>query len=213
MRVLDLFCCAGGAATGLSCAGFDVVGVDIDPQPNYPFEFSQMDAIEALRVLRDGPIPGLPRFDLIWASPPCQHFIRSGLVDKSKTVDLLTPTRSLLQEIGIPYILENVPGAPMRPDVILCGSMFGLPVRRHRWFELSDPIAFLVPQCDHTDPVVGVYGHPHGERGAWPGMLPGSQDTWGEALGIDWMSAPELSQAIPPAYSEYLARAWLRSRG
>ncbi len=195
MKALDLFCKAGGASMGLHRAGYEVTGVDIEPQPNYPFEFVQADAMEF-------PLHG---YDLVWASPPCQRYIRSGLVKKTGTPDLVGPIRERLTAIGTPaWIIENVPGAPLRPDVILCGSMFGLAVRRHRWFELSTDKLIMGMECDHSQPAVGVYGHPHGDRGAWPGMLPGSLKSWSEAMGIDWMTAPELSQAIPPAYSEYL---------
>lgn len=196
---LDLFCGAGGAAMGLHRAGFDIVGVDINPQHNFPFEFIQADALE---IEIDG-------YDLIWASPPCQRYIRSGLVDKSKTVDLVGPIRERLQASTSDWIIENVPGAPLRRDVVLCGSMFGLPVRRHRWFELSFSWEEPPMKCDHSEPAVGVYGHPHGKRGAWPGMLPGTLETWKEAMGIDWMTSRELTQAIPPAYSEYIARRML----
>jgi DNA (cytosine-5)-methyltransferase 1 len=196
-RALDLFCGAGGASMGLHQAGFTVTGVDINPQPNYPFEFVQADALEY-------PLDG---FDLIWASPPCQAFIRSGLVNKEDTIDLLTPIRKKLLKQDAPWIIENVPGAPMRADYILCGSMFGLPIRRHRWFEISYPKYFLAPPCNHNRPIVGVYGRPHGINGAWRGMLPGTLESWSQAMEIDWMTVKELSQAIPPAYSEFLAGA------
>lgn len=189
---------------GLHRAGFTVTGIDIEPQPEYPFEFIQADALR--------PPVNLEDFDLIWASPPCQAYIRSGLVNKSKAPDLVGPVREMLERSGVPWIIENVPGAPLRADAVLCGSAFGLPVRRHRVFEMSWAPCLLTPACDHSRPVVGVYGNPHGESGAWPGMLPGTLETWREAMGIDWMGAASLSQAIPPAYSEFLARAMLSAR-
>ena len=199
-RALDLFCGAGGASMGLYRAGFEVVGVDIVDQPNYPFEFIRGDALDA----------ELDAFDFVWASPPCQAYIQGGLVkNQSERPALIEPVRAKLTEWGGPFAIENVPGAPLRRDLILCGSMFGLKLRRHRIFECENfggPV-FLQPACQHDGPVVGVYGSPHGKRGAWPGMLPGSLATWSEAMGIDWMSVKELSQAIPPAYSEYIARA------
>lgn len=207
-RLLDLFCGAGGAAMGYSRAGFEVVGVDIRPQPRYPFEFVQFDALDALRPntsingrrVRD-------YFDAIHASPPCQAYIRSGMVAKDgRHSDLLGPTRELLRETGLPWVIENVPGAPMRPDAVLCGSMFGLGVRRHRWFEFSWGEPLLTLACDHTRPVTGVYGHPHGKGGAWRNgkrpMLPSDRETWSREMGIDWMQPLELAAAIPPAYTE-----------
>lgn len=197
-RLLDLFCGAGGAGMGYHRAGFEVIGVDINPQPNYPFEFHRANA---LRTDVEWAL-----FDAVHASPPCQRYIRSGNVDRSKHPDLLGPTRTLLEASGLPWVIENVPGAPMRADVLLCGSMFGLEVRRHRWFESNVSLPPWVPSCDHSRPVTGVYGHPHGADGAAPGMLPGDLTTWSRAMGIDWMSAPELANAIPPAYTEWIGR-------
>jgi DNA (cytosine-5)-methyltransferase 1 len=200
-RLLDLFCGAGGAAVGYHRAGFDVVGVDIKPQPRYPFEFVQQDALD---YLHDGLSPVLAaHFDVIHASPPCQAYIRGGLT-KGLHPDLLPWTRELLEQVGLPWIIENVPGAPMRADALLCGSMFALPIRRHRWFETSWATPILTPPCDHSGPIVGVYGHPHGKAGAGKGMLPGSLSSWSEALEIDWMTAAELADAIPPAYTEWV---------
>jgi DNA (cytosine-5)-methyltransferase 1 len=127
---------------------------------------------------------------------------------KGEHPELIEPVRDMLTAWGGPFVIENVPGAPLRKDLILCGSMFDLAVRRHRWFECENfggPM-FLTPTCDHSRPVAGVYGSPHGKQGAWPGMLPGSLSSWSEAMGIDWMNVKELSQAVPPAYSEYIAR-------
>jgi DNA (cytosine-5)-methyltransferase 1 len=191
-RLLDLFCGAGGAAMGYHRAGFDVVGVDILPRPSYPFTFLQGDALEA----------DFAGFDAVHASPPCQRYIRSGNVDRARHPDLLGPTRELLEASGLPWAIENVPGAPMRPDVVLCGSIFGLDVRRHRWFELSTATPVLTLACDHSRPITGVYGNPHGAGGAWRGMLPSDRATWARGLGIDWMDVDELALAIPPAYTE-----------
>jgi len=194
-RLLDLFCKAGGAGVGYHRAGFDVVGVDIEPQPNYPFEFHQADALEF-------PLHG---FDAIHASPPCPLYIRGGLAAKDgRHPDLLPPTRARLEDAGIPWVIENVPGAPMRADVVLCGSMFGLDVRRHRWFEAGFPTSPWTLACDHSRPIAGVYGHPHGAGGAAPGMLPSDLPTWSRAMGIDWMTAAEIASAIPPAYTQWI---------
>lgn len=208
-RLLDLFCGAGGAAMGYHRAGFEVVGVDIAPQPRYPFEFHCWDALEFAAFAPSPPFP----VDAIHASPPCQRYIRSGNVDREKHPDLLPATRQVLERSGVPWVIENVPGAPMRPDVVLCGSQFGLEVRRHRWFEFSTPTTVLVPPCDHSYPVAGVYGHPHGAKGAAPGMLPGDVETWSRGMGIDWMTAPELANAIPPAYSEVIGGVLLEQIG
>ena len=201
LRALDLFCGAGGASMGLHRAGFDVIGVDHRPQPRYPFVFVQGDALRPPVRLED--------FDLIWASPPCQAYIRSGTVNKDRAPRLIKPVRAMLKAAGAPFVIENVPGAPIRPDVRLCGSQFGLAVRRHRAFETSWRAFSLMAPCDHSKPAVGVYGNPHGKRGAWPGMLPSDLGTWSRAMGIDWMDASEIAQAIPPVYAEYIARAFL----
>ena len=198
-RLLDLFCGAGGAAMGYHRAGFDVTGVDIRPQPRYPFEFVQADALDYLATAN------LSSFDAIHASPPCQRYVRSGMFDHSNHPDLLPPTREALAETGLPGLIENVPGAPMRADLKLCGCMFGLKVKRERWFETSWGAFDMRPPCYHPEPVVGVYGHPRGRRSkqgkpwGW-----GNYSDWVTAMGIDWMRGEELAQAIPPAYTEYI---------
>lgn len=211
-RLLDLFCKAGGAAMGYHRAGFEIVGVDIEPQPRYPFEFHQADAMTF-------PLEG---FDVIHASPPCQRF-SSKTVDKDHHPDLITPLRRRL--IGTPdapgpcwdaqvlYVIENVVGAPLVDPATLCGSMFGLRVRRHRWFE-GQVARHLGMPCEHGwqdhDPVFWLYDHEHwfqsgivhvfGQGGGK------GKEHWPEAMGIDWMTRGELSQAIPPAYTEYIGR-------
>lgn len=165
-RLLDLFCKAGGAAVGYWRAGFDVIGVDIEPQPHYPFPFWQADALQILSTVRRGDV------DAIHASPPCQAFsaLRNMKNAKEDHVDLLTPARLLLARTGVPFVIENVPGAPMRRDFVLCGTMFGLgtadaQLRRHRWFEVSFRPSALVPPCSHTrTKCVEVYGHPSWRR-------------------------------------------------
>lgn len=199
VKLLDLFSGAGGCSVGYHRAGFDVTGVDIEPHPDYPYELVVDDAVSVL-----GDVSWLRTFDAIHASPPCQRYVRSGNVDRERHPDLLPVVRDLLGASGLPYVIENVPGAPMRVDLVLCGSMFGLEVRRHRWFEANWPLSPWTLACDHSKPVTGVYGHPHGRNGAAPGMLPGDLATWSRAMGIDWMTASDLAEAIPPAYTEHI---------
>lgn len=219
MKLLDLFCGAGGAAMGYHRAGFEVVGVDIRPQKNYPFEFHQGDAMTW----------PLDSYDTIHASPPCQRFtaLRS-MPTALEHPDLLTPTRERLKASRLPYVIENVEGAPMPEAFTLCGSSFGLgtgdaELRRHRQFETNVGL-ILVPPCYHGQRAVaiGVYGHTGGSstraRSRVIGVYGGHGrnrrrdfNTQGfsiaqrrEAMGIDWMTGTELSQAIPPAYTEWI---------
>ena len=201
-RALDLFCCAGGASMGLHRAGFDVVGVDIDPQPRYPFGFTQADAMAY-------PLDG---FDFIWASPPCQQFCALATrEDLSGYPDLVDPIRQRLLAWGGPFVIENVPGAPLRKDLVLCGAMFGLRSYRHRLFECSFPIE----QPPHPKHLVRVNRRGENRREHWAngGFMTITGDVGvycgPGAMGIDWMSGNELSEAIPPAYSEYIGRAAL----
>jgi site-specific DNA-cytosine methylase len=143
-RLLDLFCGAGGAAMGYSRAGFEVVGVDIEPQPNYPFEFVQGDALE---VLWGHGYWGVPAdFDAIHASPPCQHYanVTRWRGDQADHPDLIAPVRDLLEQTGLPYVIENVRTAELRSCFLLCGSHFLLPIRRHRYFVVEGPAADAV---------------------------------------------------------------------
>jgi DNA (cytosine-5)-methyltransferase 1 len=196
-RLLDLFCGAGGCSAGYHRAGFDVVGVDINPQRHYPFEFHQADALTF-------PLDG---FDAVHASPPCQAYSQSAQSQRAagkQYPDLLGPTRAALQAAGLPWAIENVPGAPMRPDFRLCGCQFGLELRRERWFEVSWPASQLAAPCYHPHPVVSVAGH---GTPAWARRQLGYNPTiahYRAAMGIDWMNRDELSQAIPPAYTEYI---------
>lgn len=214
-RLLDLFCGAGGAAMGYHRAGFEVVGVDIKPQPNYPFEFIQADALEFV-----GAFGGL--YDAIHASPPCQAYSQSTLGQRNagkEYVDLLGPTRKVLEAYRAPWVIENVPNAPMRADVILCGSQFGLPLVRHRWFEFSERPTFeLLAPCSHDRMAITVTG-----RGT-PSYVRKSREKAGiarnyqpkevgEAMGTPWMTRLECSQAIPPAYTEFIGQQLLRAIG
>jgi DNA (cytosine-5)-methyltransferase 1 len=189
---------------GYHRAGFEVVGVDLEPQPNYPFEFHQADALTF-------PLEG---FDAIHASPPCQAYStisgRALKGDRRSYPDLVAPTREVLEATGLPFVIENVAGAPLRDHIVLCGSSFGLDVRRHRLFESN--VAILAPPCAHhwQTPrfrsldsrsktglacVVGVHGHLN---------YPGEGEIRAQAMDIDWMTQVELAEAIPPAYAEHI---------
>lgn len=264
MKLLDLFCGAGGAAMGYHCAGFDdITGVDIAPQKHYPFRFIQADALEYLRAVVDGRVcPNCARicesdhnsfrcdhcsrlwplgmgwamdFDAIHASPPCQAYTALKTMWNSREhPDLIAPTRELLQAIGMPYVMENVPGAPMENTIMLCGSMFRLgtdiaELRHHRLFEIEPPM-LLTLQCSHNwkahntigvfgqaggqsnrdrAAVIGVYGgHGRDRRRRMNGQNFPTSDR-AQAMGIDWMTGAELCQAIPPAYTEFIGRQWL----
>lgn len=209
MRALDLFCKAGGASMGLHQAGFEVVGVDIELQPGYPFQFFKYDALKI--TLHD-----IRQFDLIWASPPCQaHTSLNKMHNAKKHIDLIPQTRSLLQAAGKPYIIENVPRSPLVDPVVLCGSMFGLgtntaELRRHRLFETSFRLnAPCVCQHGIKSRVIGVYGGHGRDRRRITNTQDFSVADRRKAMGIDWMNGMELSQAIPPAYSKYIAEQFL----
>lgn len=205
-RLLDLFCGAGGAAKGYADAGFEVVGVDIKPQPRYPFEFVCADALSTLAETA-----WIAGFDAIHASPPCQAYsaMRTNWNARKDHPELVEPTRECLRATGLPWVMENVPGAPMLPLVMLCGSAFGLGIpgyqlRRHRWFEVAD-LWLMSPPCQHQGPVIGIYGDHGRDRRRKEGY--GRYFTLAErkaAMGIEWMARNELDQAIPPAYTEYI---------
>ncbi|TKK86453.1 DNA cytosine methyltransferase [Herbidospora galbida] len=206
-RLLDLFCCAGGAGMGYHLAGFDVTGVDVKPQPNYPFAFRQGDALEYLAAHGH-------EYDVIHASPPCQFYTSlRHLHPHDHHPDLIGPTRDLLIRSGRPWVMENVPDAPMPGALVLCGSEFALTARcrdgktrwlkRHRLFETSE---FLMGaggcHCGRR-PIGGVYGT--GGRGPMPnGSYKFHRSEAADAMGIDWMTMRELTQAIPPAYTRFI---------
>ncbi len=208
--LLDLFCGAGGAAMGYHRAGFEVIGVDINPQPDYPFEFVQADALDPELTFDND-------FVAVHASPPCQaHSTASGNARKAGTEypELIGPTRELLKRLDLPYVIENVEGAPLIDPIKLCGSSFGLDVRRRRLFETNWSVGVVPPSVSWQTPrfrsldsrmvkagklatVVGVHGHC---QYAGEGRLREL------AMGIDWMTQDELAESIPPAYTEFIGR-------
>jgi DNA (cytosine-5)-methyltransferase 1 len=210
-RLLDLFCCAGGAGAGYVQAGFDVVGVDIDPQPNYPFPFVQTDALKLDPKF-------ISTFDAIHASPPCQSY--SDLAKRNGNADawprLIDPVREVLVRSELPYIIENVEGAPLRNPIVLCGTMFkGLRVLRHRLFETNFPI--LTPKHGQH-PKVHTFDKRKSHFGKTNDMVDFVQVTGGgnctiaaarDAMGIDWMNKSELNEAIPPAYTRFIGKQLL----
>ncbi len=205
MKLLDTFCGAGGAAMGYHRAGFEVVGVDIEPQPHFPFEFHQGDALEFIR--RHG-----YEFDVIHASPPCQAYSTTKSLHRNDHPDLVGITRETLVYTDRPYIIENVPGLPLKNYVILCGTMFGLQVIRHRWFECSPQILMAPKSCNHygkTGKSKGEY-HTLDKSDLITCVGHNFQAESGRiAMAIDWMTRDELAQAIPPAYTEWLGRRML----
>jgi len=212
MRILDLFCGAGGAAVGYSRAfpGAEIVGVDLAAQPRYPFHFVQADAMTY-------PLDG---FDLIHASPPCQRYSdlakRNGNADAWP--DLVGPVRDRLELAGVPYVIENVEGAPLVNPVVLCGTMFpGLRVLRHRLFECSFPVQQLLHPAH---PLVFTHDKRKGHYGALDQDTAFVQVTGGgnatvankaDAMGIDWMTGHELNEAIPPAYTHWIGRMFAQA--
>jgi DNA (cytosine-5)-methyltransferase 1 len=206
MRLLDLFCGAGGAAMGYWMAGFEVVGVDIVDQPNYPFEFHQADALTF-------PLDG---FDAVHASPPCQRYSAAAEIHDSSEdhPDLIGPMRQRLTDWGGPWVMENVERAPMSKSLVLCGSMFDLGVRRHRLFE-SNLLLLSQPCGSHELWYASVFGGRCVGRQrvthAGPGIrsqtwdkFPDELATAREAMEIDWMTLDELSEAIPPVYTQHI---------
>jgi len=202
-KLLDLFCGAGGCSMGYHRAGFDVVGVDINPQPRYPFEFMQADVMSL-------DVEFLKQFDAIHASPPCQRYSTMGnwARDKAKHPDLIDNVRQKIIQSQKPYIIENVPGSPLQKTIMLCGSMFNLGVIRHRLFECSIDILLDGLRCNHKGKFYTVLTkscRPTTSMFAKSSVAKGR-----EAMGIDWMSQYEMGEAIPPAYTEFIGKQLIK---
>lgn len=206
-RLLDLFCGAGGAGMGYHQAGFEVVGVDIQPQPNYPFEFHQADAMEV-------PLHG---YDAIHASPPCQAYSPLNAYNHKSYPDLVAATRARLAGSGVPWVIENVPPAPLLNPVTLCGASFGLSVYRHRLFESSElllapPHEAHIARCVRNGylptverPFMSIHGGKHSR--AWLAAA-------AAVMGVPWIrTIREVCEAIPPAYTEYVGAVLLAAVG
>jgi DNA (cytosine-5)-methyltransferase 1 len=218
-KALDLFCGAGGATRGLQLAGFHVTGVDIRRQPRYCGDaFVQADALNPPFDLR--------QFDFIWASPPCQAHTSLKVMWNAKShQDLIPETRMLLVSCSVPWVMENVPGSTLGEGFLLCGSMFGLGVsvydgwrqlRRHRWFE--SPLRPLVPPCQHSGATIGLYGDHARDKRRKKGIRErgvdfpdsGKLQLGRMSMQMEWADWQGISQAVPPAYSEFIGRQVMR---
>jgi DNA (cytosine-5)-methyltransferase 1 len=216
--LLDLFCGAGGAGVGYKRAGFRVVGVDIVAQPRYPLPFGQADAMAVLRslILTDN----IHGYAAVHASPPCQAHSDLQKQSKLEYLDYIPELRELLTRVGLPYVIENVEGAPLRKPIVLCGTQFpGLRVIRHRLFESNFPLK--APPHIGKHPLVFTFdkrkahfiedpvARAAAQRTMYVQVTGGGNATVAnkaDAMGIDWMRGKELNEAIPPAYTEYIGR-------
>ncbi|MFE9474416.1 SAM-dependent methyltransferase [Streptomyces griseofuscus] len=208
-RLLDLFCCQGGAAKGYTDAGFDVTGVDLHPQPRYPYRFVQADAIAFVLTHGAG-------FDFIHASPPCQHDSECQRIQGNTHPDLIAPTRTALEATGRPWVIENVRGAvpKLRGPVMLCGPMFGVDTYRHRYFEPGG--GFTLPQPEHPAHTVqqAKMGRPvpPGQYGQFVGNFSGV-GLARRVMGVPWMNRDGIRECIPPAYTRWIGAAALPTAG
>jgi DNA (cytosine-5)-methyltransferase 1 len=202
LRLLDLFCCQGGASSGYTRAGFDVTGVDLDPQPKYPFTFVQGDALEYVREHGH-------EFDVIAASPPCQGYTLAQRIQKNEHPDLIGPVRDLLIATGKPWVIENVVGArhKLNDPVMLCGAMFGLETYRHRLFETGGGFTFSAPEHPEHVAKQAKMGRkvPPGEFMQIVGNFTGVEKAR-SIMGMPWATRDGLREAIPPAYTAFVGK-------
>ncbi|MEU7200105.1 SAM-dependent methyltransferase [Streptomyces sp. NPDC045470] len=207
LRLLDVYCCQGGAGMGYHLAGFDVTGVDVAAQPRYPLSFHQADAVAFIREFGAG-------FDFIHASPPCQHDSDCQRIQGRDHPDLIGQTRAALEATGRPYVIENVRGAvaKLRRPVMLCGAMFDLETYRHRYFETGGGFTFTPPpHPPHTAPQAKM-GRPvpPGHFGQYVGNFSGVERAR-QVMGVPWMNRDGIRECVPPAYTEHIGRAVLAS--
>jgi DNA (cytosine-5)-methyltransferase 1 len=195
-RLLDLFCCQGGASAGYVAAGFDVLGVDIDPQPRYPYAFAQADALAYLDAYGD-------EFDAIHASPPCQGYSNAQRIQGREHPMLIDAVRERLEQLGKPYAIENVPGAPLKAPIELCGDMFGLRTYRHRLFESNAGLRapahrpHAVQQVKMGRPLkVGDFYQAVGNFSNVPYVR--------DDMKVPWMSRDGIRESIPPVYAQFV---------
>lgn len=204
-RLLDLFCCQGGASAGYRAAGFDVLGVDIDPQPRYPHRFVQADALEYLGVFDRSRFAA--SFDAVHASPPCQAYSNAQRIQGREHPDLVEMVRDRLDHLGLPYVIENVEGAPLRDPVTLCGAMFGLRTYRHRLFETGGGFTLAQPEHPvHAAPLRKMGRRPQpGDMIHAVGNFSGVEQVRSD-WGVGWMNRDGIREAIPPVYAEHVGR-------
>jgi DNA (cytosine-5)-methyltransferase 1 len=207
MKLLDLFCGAGGAAYGYMLAGFHVTGIDINPQPRYRGDdFVQADALEYVAAHGH-------EFDVIHASPPCQRYsVQTAMRYRDNHPDLIAPTRELLRAAGKPYVIENVENARalLINPIKLCGSMFGLNLWRHRYFEMWPDVLCLTPICNHAELPVLITGTTRRkpEKG---GRMEYSAQQCRDASGLHWMTRKEMDEAIPPIFTKWIGERLMKA--
>ncbi len=201
-RLLDLFCCQGGASAGYAAAGFEVEGVDSAPQPRYPHAFHQADAVLFVMFHKSWI---LSTFRAVHASPPCQRHSLAQRIQGREHPELISPTREVLDDLGLPYVIENVEGAPLKSPVVLCGAMFGLRTYRHRLFETGGGFTIDPPvHLEHAAPLRKMGRAPRpGDMVHAVGNFSGVglvRDDW----GVPWMNRDGIREAIPPAYTAHI---------